>query len=335
MRVIVAQVMEGSPAAEAGLQEEDIILAFDGQEIESPQALVDLVRAQEPGDEVVLTILRNEDELDVTVTLGEDENGNAQLGVMITAIMGMATASTSPCPMTTCSASSLTASRVKMGSSSSTCPTSTSRQASSRWNLANSRTTHSSWFQLSSHPQIALNESVKPAQSADEVFTCSSNRNPRGALRPVGFCRSCIGAQFAARHHDVSIHSMAVGDQLHPADFAHCDVGRCAGPVPDPGLCTAAGTRLSGRQRKGDCPPVAATAPTCRRHRRAAGSGQHRGIPERCAGAYPGFSAACSYRLWLSHRTGTVGVGRAGLCGRSRCRRSHASASVSDCATGV
>jgi S1-C subfamily serine protease len=85
--VIVRSVTDGSPAQQAGLQEEDIITAIDGEAVSDPQSLVDAVAAHQPGDTVTLTITNadTEGEHEIQVTLGEnpDEAGKAYLGISI------------------------------------------------------------------------------------------------------------------------------------------------------------------------------------------------------------------------------------------------------------
>ena len=76
----IARVMEGTAADEAGLQEGDIITALDGRELRDYRDLSQTILNRQPGEEIELTIIRDEDEKDVTVTLGElneDEMQNA------------------------------------------------------------------------------------------------------------------------------------------------------------------------------------------------------------------------------------------------------------------
>ena len=65
----VAQVTSGSPADDAGLQEGDVITKVDGNLISDSTALIVSIRANAPGDEIELTVLRNGDTLAVAVTL--------------------------------------------------------------------------------------------------------------------------------------------------------------------------------------------------------------------------------------------------------------------------
>ena len=65
----VAQVTSGSPADDAGLQEGDVITKVDGNLISDSTALIVSIRANAPGDEIELTVLRNGDTLAVALTL--------------------------------------------------------------------------------------------------------------------------------------------------------------------------------------------------------------------------------------------------------------------------
>ena len=69
--LLIAEVAPNSPAAAAGLQQGDIIVEVDGQEITDSANLATLVRGMKPGDQVQLTIDRNGQEQNVTVTLAE------------------------------------------------------------------------------------------------------------------------------------------------------------------------------------------------------------------------------------------------------------------------
>jgi len=63
-------VQPGSPGASAGLREGDIVVAMDGQQIDSTHSLMDLVLARKPGDTVKLDIQRGGQTITVGVTLG-------------------------------------------------------------------------------------------------------------------------------------------------------------------------------------------------------------------------------------------------------------------------
>ena len=85
--LVIRRVAEDSPAAEAGLQEGDVITAIGGEPLGAPQDLVDAVAAREPGDRLTLTVYDpgDEEESEVEVKLGEnpEEEGAAYLGVNI------------------------------------------------------------------------------------------------------------------------------------------------------------------------------------------------------------------------------------------------------------
>ena len=68
----VAAVSQGSGAEAAGLQEGDIITALDGESVEGASDLMLAVRGKNPGDTVKLTVNRNGQEQEISVTLGDD-----------------------------------------------------------------------------------------------------------------------------------------------------------------------------------------------------------------------------------------------------------------------
>jgi len=68
---LVAQVQEGSPAARAGIKKGDIILKFEGREINEMDELPRLVAGTPVGKKVTLVIFRDGKEKNITVVLGE------------------------------------------------------------------------------------------------------------------------------------------------------------------------------------------------------------------------------------------------------------------------
>ncbi len=68
---VVVEVGPGTPAEEAGLDIEDIIVGLDDTPIESSGDLLGALRDYQPGDTVQLTIVRGDDERTVDVTLAE------------------------------------------------------------------------------------------------------------------------------------------------------------------------------------------------------------------------------------------------------------------------
>ena len=85
--IIVHSVEKDSPAVEAGLQEQDIITALDGEKVTAADIFAETIASHKPGDEVVLTVNRSdeEDALTIEVTLGEnpDKEGAGYMGVSI------------------------------------------------------------------------------------------------------------------------------------------------------------------------------------------------------------------------------------------------------------
>lgn len=80
----VTGVYANTGAAEAGLQQGDIITAFDGTAVESASDLMLDVRLKNPGDEITLTVNRNGEELELKVTLGSDsEEASVSQGSLI------------------------------------------------------------------------------------------------------------------------------------------------------------------------------------------------------------------------------------------------------------
>ena len=69
----VRSVTENGPAAEAGLQENDIITAANGETITSSNDLVKLVKAASAGDTLELTVYRQGQTLTLTLTVGEQK----------------------------------------------------------------------------------------------------------------------------------------------------------------------------------------------------------------------------------------------------------------------
>ncbi len=68
---VIAQVEDGSPAAEAGLQRGDIVTAIGDTPVTSFEELAGRIQRQPVGDTVTLTVVRNGQERQVDVTLAE------------------------------------------------------------------------------------------------------------------------------------------------------------------------------------------------------------------------------------------------------------------------
>jgi S1-C subfamily serine protease len=69
--LLVVAVTPDSPAARAGILVGDVILAFDGQTIESPEQLLDVLTGDRIGRDASLRVLRGGAPQEVSVTVGE------------------------------------------------------------------------------------------------------------------------------------------------------------------------------------------------------------------------------------------------------------------------
>ncbi|MFP4561519.1 MAG: Do family serine endopeptidase [Thiohalorhabdus sp.] len=91
---LVADVKPDSPADEAGLQSGDIILEVDGESIDRSGDIPPLIGRLDPGTEVTLTLLREEERIEKTATLGslQEARSEAQGGESATeptSVVGM------------------------------------------------------------------------------------------------------------------------------------------------------------------------------------------------------------------------------------------------------
>ena len=69
--VLIVGVTGGSPAAEAGVLVGDILLQLDGQPVESPEDLLDLLTGERVGRQVTVRVLRGGRPHDLAATIGE------------------------------------------------------------------------------------------------------------------------------------------------------------------------------------------------------------------------------------------------------------------------
>ena len=84
--VAVEKVVEGSPAAAAGLKSGDVIVRFNGDEVTSGRKLSRLVGEVSPDHKVKITVLRGGAEQEIIATIGKSpaptfENGNFRFRV--------------------------------------------------------------------------------------------------------------------------------------------------------------------------------------------------------------------------------------------------------------
>jgi S1-C subfamily serine protease len=66
-----AHVQAGSAAAQAGIQTGDVITNFDGFDIYNPDELLQRLVLHQPGDQVNVTVTRNGQPTNLTLTVGE------------------------------------------------------------------------------------------------------------------------------------------------------------------------------------------------------------------------------------------------------------------------
>lgn len=68
--VIITNLPKDSPAAKAGLERSDVVVAIEGQEVTTPQDLRNRVAARAPGSEIELRVLRDGKEKTIQAKLG-------------------------------------------------------------------------------------------------------------------------------------------------------------------------------------------------------------------------------------------------------------------------
>jgi S1-C subfamily serine protease len=82
---LVVEVIDNSPASNAGVQSGDVITVIDGEAVDDPGSLAELIGTYNPDDEINVIIFRpgEENEIELQVTLGEhpDNAGKSYLGV--------------------------------------------------------------------------------------------------------------------------------------------------------------------------------------------------------------------------------------------------------------
>ncbi|WP_376793777.1 S1C family serine protease [Thermogemmatispora sp.] len=73
---LIVSVTANGPAARAGLRAGDIIVAIDGQKVTDNQTLSDILVNKSPGQTAKVTVYRGNQQMTVTVTLGELQAGS-------------------------------------------------------------------------------------------------------------------------------------------------------------------------------------------------------------------------------------------------------------------
>jgi hypothetical protein len=88
---MVLDVVSGTPAAEAGLAEGDLIAGVDNVPVDQNHQLAEVIGQYQPGDRVTLHFWRagQEQSVQVTLTANPDGSGRAYLGVYFQMFPGM------------------------------------------------------------------------------------------------------------------------------------------------------------------------------------------------------------------------------------------------------
>jgi len=77
---VINDIVNDSPADEAGLKEDDIIIAVNAKEVSDQMDVSRAVRKSKPGDKMTLTIMRGDKKMDITVTLASEPERMASRG---------------------------------------------------------------------------------------------------------------------------------------------------------------------------------------------------------------------------------------------------------------
>jgi putative serine protease PepD len=68
----IDEVIEDTPAEDAGLEEGDLVVALEGQKVTDGIALIVSIRSHQPGETLTFTVVRDGDEKDIDVTLDSE-----------------------------------------------------------------------------------------------------------------------------------------------------------------------------------------------------------------------------------------------------------------------
>ncbi|MGB9907246.1 MAG: PDZ domain-containing protein [Candidatus Saccharicenans sp.] len=74
--LLVSRVNADSPAAKAGLKVGDVIVAADGQRVETLEALTNLIQKKKKGEKIALEILRDKKKMKIEVEVAEEQRRN-------------------------------------------------------------------------------------------------------------------------------------------------------------------------------------------------------------------------------------------------------------------
>jgi serine protease Do len=68
--VQVSEVAKGGPAEKAGVKKNDVIYAIDGKEVFERAKMIEIVKSNDPGTTITVSVKRGEDKKDIKITLG-------------------------------------------------------------------------------------------------------------------------------------------------------------------------------------------------------------------------------------------------------------------------
>jgi serine protease DegQ len=69
--VLVLQVVKPSPAADAGIEPGDVIIALNGQQTPTAEKFIAVLSAAQPRDRIELTVVRGDATKNITVTVAD------------------------------------------------------------------------------------------------------------------------------------------------------------------------------------------------------------------------------------------------------------------------
>lgn len=88
--VAIEKVVADSPAQKAGLQDNDVIVRFNGEEVTGYRKLTRLISETAPDHQAKITVLRDGKERDVNVTIGKQPTPQFRTGTLLPAIPSQA-----------------------------------------------------------------------------------------------------------------------------------------------------------------------------------------------------------------------------------------------------
>jgi serine protease Do len=93
---LVAEVMEDTPAQKGGMERGDIIISFDGKEVETPNELQRIVASTPPNKKVKVKVIRNGKTETLTITLGTMPGETTETEKAITTDLGLTVQTLTP-----------------------------------------------------------------------------------------------------------------------------------------------------------------------------------------------------------------------------------------------